>query len=105
MQVFMEQVDKRFEDLRQHMNKRFEQIDERFEQLSTFLWILVGLFTTLTATVIGFAYWDRRAIMRKARDEAIEAIEKEGRLEDLIGALRSLAMEDSWDWRFYASEI
>jgi len=83
LKVFMEQVD-----------KRFEQVDKRFEQMMTFLWILVAIFTTLTGVVIGFAYWDRRTIIRKARDEAIEAIEKEGRLKDLINALRRLASED-----------
>ena len=36
----------------------------------------------------------RRTIIRKARDEAIDAIEKEGRLRDLIMALRKLALED-----------
>ena len=33
LQVFMEQVDKRFVELREDMNKRFEQIDKRFEQV------------------------------------------------------------------------
>ena len=108
LKVFMEQVDKRFEqvdkrfaELREDMNKRFEQVDKRleqvdkrFEQMMTFLWILVAIFTTLTAVVIGFAYWDRRTIIRKARDEAIEVIEKEGKLRDLIKALRRLASED-----------
>ncbi len=126
LQVFMHQVDKRFEqvdkrfeemrqdfdkriqELREDMNKRFEQVDKRleqvdrrfeqvdrrFEQIMTFLWILAAIFTTLTATVIGFAYWDRRTIIRKARDEAIERIEKEGRLKDLIQAMRALAMDN-----------
>lgn len=78
-----EQVDKRFEQIDkrfEQVDKRFEQVDKRFEQMMTFLWILVGIFTTLTAAVIGFAYWDRRTIIRKARDEALEQIEKEGRL-------------------------
>ena len=83
LKVFMEQVD-----------KRFEQVDKRFEQMMTFLWMLVAIFTTLTGVVIGFAYWDRKTIIRKARDEAIEVIEKEGRLRDLIRALRELASED-----------
>jgi len=56
--------------------------------------MLVAIFTTLTGVVIGFAYWDRKTIIRKARDEAIEVIEKEGRLKDLIRALRKLASED-----------
>ncbi len=33
-------------------------------------------FTTLTGAVIGFAYWDRRTMIRRAKEEAIE--EKEG---------------------------
>ena len=94
LKVFMEQVDRRFAELREDMNKRFEQVDKRFEQMMTFLWILVAIFTTLTGIVIGFAYWDRRTIIRKARDEAIEIIEKEGKLRDLIKALRRLASED-----------
>jgi len=103
-----EQVDKRFTELREDMNKRFEQVDKRFEQVDkrfeqvdkrfeqmiNFLWMLVAIFTTLTGVVIGFAYWDRRTIIRKARDEAIEVIEKEGRLRDLIRALRKLASEE-----------
>ena len=101
LKTFMEQVDRRFEQV----DKRFEQTDRRisdlradmnrrFEQMTDFLWIIVGIFTALTAVVIGFAYWDRRTIIRRARDEAIERIEREGRLVDLIGALRELAKED-----------
>jgi hypothetical protein len=48
-----------------------------FEQLNTFLYILAGIFTSLVAVVIVFAYWDRRTIIREARREAIEFIEKE----------------------------
>jgi len=96
-----EDVNKRFEEMREDMNKRFEQVDKRFEQVDkrfeemiNFLWMLVGIFTTLTAVVIGFAYWDRRTIIRKARDEAIETIEREGRLKEFIKALRAYASED-----------
>ncbi len=82
-----EQVDKRFEQV----DRRFEDINERFREMLNFMWILAGIFTTLTAVVIGFAYWDRRTIIRKARDEAIERIEREGRLQDFIRALRAFA--------------
>jgi hypothetical protein len=83
LQVFMqqvdkrfEQVDKRFEELREDMNKRFEQVDKRFDQMMTFLWILAGIFTALVAAVIGFAYWDRRTIIRRAKEEAIEEMKR-----------------------------
>ncbi len=44
----MQQVDKRFEDLREDMNKRFEQ-------LMAFVWGLAAIFVPLTAVIIGFA--------------------------------------------------
>jgi len=93
-----EQIDKRFEQI----DKRFEQIDKRFEQVNkrideliTFLWIITGIFTAIMVANIGFAYWDRRTIIRKAKEETIAEIEREGRLKDLINALRELAKTDS----------
>ncbi len=89
-----EAVDKRFEDI----NRRFEELrddmNKRFEQLYTILWIITGIFTALVAVVIGFAYWDRKTIIRVAREETIEYLEREGRLRQLIEALRELAKED-----------
>ena len=90
-----EQVDKRFEELRDDMNKRFEQVDKRFDQMFTFLWILTGIFTTLTVSVIGFAYWDRRTMIRKAKEETMEEIERHGLSANLLKVLRELAKEDS----------
>ncbi|RUM87487.1 MAG: hypothetical protein DSZ24_06080 [Thermodesulfatator sp.] len=84
-----EEVDKRFEQV----DKRFEQMDKRFEQMMTFLWILTAIFTTLTAVVIGFAYWDRRTIIRRAREETLKDLE-EGKLGALLRALKELARED-----------
>ena len=98
LKTFMEQVDKRFEqidkriaELRKDMNerfrqidkrfkqvdKRFEQIDKRFEQINIELDrhenIMVGIFAgqiASVAAVIGFAWWDRRTIIRKAEEPA-----------------------------------
>ncbi len=96
LQTFMHQVDKRFEqvdrrleELRQDMNKRFEQVDKRFElvdkrieelrkdtnkrfeelrqdmnarfdQMNTYILITVTAFASLVAVTIGFALWDKR---------------------------------------------
>jgi len=83
-----DQIDKRFEELRQDMNSRFEM-------LFTFLWIITTIFTTLTLGVIGFAYWDRRTIIRKAKEETIEEIERKGLSTKLLKVLRELAKEDN----------
>jgi predicted PurR-regulated permease PerM len=102
LQVFMQQTDKRFAELREDMNKRFEQVDKRFEQIDkridqliTFLWILAGIFTALVVAVIAFAYWDRRTIIRRAKEEALKEMEEASRWKTILEALRQVAMKDS----------
>ena len=140
--LFMEVTDQRFIELREDMNirfielredmnkrfeqadKRFEQVDQRFEdmnsryeQMMNTLQLIAGIFTVLTLGVIGFAYWDRRTIIRKAKEEtletlageaspkeqatidravaqAVQEIKKDQRLPDLLSALRKLAATD-----------
>ncbi|CAN2042484.1 conserved hypothetical protein [Candidatus Magnetomoraceae bacterium gMMP-15] len=72
-----DQVDIRFEELREDMNKRFEQFDKRFEDMLNFLYILAGIFSTMVVGVIGFAYWDRRTILYKSREEVREITKKD----------------------------
>ena len=98
MNARFEQMDKRFEEFRADVNARFEQVDRRFDQLYTFLWIITGIFATLTAVVIGFALWDRRTTIRRAREEAVVEVERVygvSRLRELLKALRELAKEDA----------
>ena len=63
LKVKMGEMEKRFE-------QRFEQVDKRFDQMTSFFYILAGIFTSLVVAVIGFGYWDRRTIIREARREA-----------------------------------
>lgn len=94
-----EQVDKRFGELRSDMNNRFEQVDKRFEQMMDFLYILTSIFVSLIAVVIGFAYWDRRTILYKVREEVREITKDDRklikeirlRLDQLQGALQKMA--------------
>ena len=97
LQTFMEQTNKRFED----MNKRFEELREdmnkRFEQMMKFMELMLLIFTSLVVAVIGFAYWDRRTIIRKAKEESVEEVGRRFSLEQikkLIEVLRELARED-----------
>ena len=98
---FKEETNKRFKYMQNYMDKRFDAVDKRFddinkrfEQLYTFLWIITGIFITLTLGVIGFAFWDRRTIIRKAKDETLEELQKEEKLKELYNALKQLAKKD-----------
>ncbi len=105
------QLDKRFEELREDMNERFRQIDKRFDQidkrseqinreLDRLVNIMVGVFAgqvALVVAVIGFAWWDRKTIIRKAKEETFEDMEREIKPEkfrQILNALRERANTD-----------
>ena len=75
------------------IDKRFEQIDKRFDQMMTFLWMLVGIFTAITASTIGFAIWDRRSMIRPFESKVKEL--EEGKIDKVISSLKTLAETDA----------
>jgi len=85
LERFEAKVDAKFKEI----EKRFEDINRRFDQMMHFLYILAAIFTTLTATVIGFAYWDRRTILKRAKEEAEERV-KELDIKKVAPAIESL---------------
>jgi hypothetical protein len=94
-------VDKRFEELREDMNKRFElmdkrfeAIDKRFEEQLTFLEIVTVAFSTIAAATIGFAIWDRRTFISKAKEETLKELKTDEKMKEFITALRNLAERD-----------
>ena len=92
-------TNKRFEELRSDMNARFEQVDKRFGQTTDMFYALSAIFTTLFAAVFGFAWWDRRSIQITARKAAREEVEDSIRgirdsthtVERLVEVLRGFA--------------
>lgn len=86
-----EQIDKRFEQI----DKRIDQVDKLMDQLQIFLWILSGIFTSLVVAVIGFAFWDRRTMLREARREFAEYMEKESTLRRIHEALKYMAQNNA----------
>jgi hypothetical protein len=115
--VFMQQVDKRFEqldkrleELRSDMNSRFQQVDKRFEeqrsdmnsrfeQMANMFYMISAVFTSLFAAVFGFAWWDRRTVLmsaKKAAREEVEGVTQDIRenmvtLHQLIDVMRKFA--------------
>jgi hypothetical protein len=77
------------------ISQRIDGLEKRFDDISRQLDRQTMIFTALVVAVIGFAYWDRRTIIRKAKEETIAEIEREGRLKDMINDLRELAKTDS----------
>ena len=89
-------IEKRISELREDMNKRFEMQDRRFEEqnrrfdeIIQLMMAMVGAFATIVAVTIGFAMWDWLTMIRKARDEAVEGIEKKRIIRDILEAIRA----------------
>ena len=76
MNARFKQVDQRFAELRADMNTRFKQVDKRFEEQQSFLQMIVAAFAGLVAVVIGFALWDRRTMIKAARQELQAKLEQ-----------------------------
>ena len=89
LKVKVEEIDKRFEQI----DKRFEQVGKQIDQLFNFLWILAVIFTSITASTIGFAVWDRRSMIRPFESKVREL--EEGKIDKVISSLRSLAETDT----------
>ncbi|QID33313.1 hypothetical protein [Pampinifervens florentissimum] len=90
----------RLEEGQKAIMHRFEQIDKRFEQverqIDRLIDIMLAIFAgqiALVATVIGVLIWDRRTVVKKATDDALEKFES-GKFKNLLEAMKDLAKED-----------
>jgi hypothetical protein len=72
MNARFESVNKQFVSV----DHRFEAMDKRFDQLFSFLWAIIGIFTTMMVSIFGFAFWDRKLSLAplKKEDQRIVAV-------------------------------
>ncbi len=115
LKVFMEQTNRRFSELREDINKRFEQVDKRFEELRAdmnsrfqrvdreldrMVTIMAAIFAGqigLVGVVIAFAWWDRRTVIREAKRQTVEELDRETKpekLRRLLNVIRDRAKTD-----------
>jgi len=91
-----EAMDKRFEDFNKRFedfNKRFEAMDKRFEDMINYLWMISATFLGLVTVTIGFAIWDRKSMIKAAKEDIIKDIEQH-KLKDFVYRLKELATYD-----------
>jgi hypothetical protein len=75
------------------MDKRFEDMGKRFEDMINYLWMISAAFLGLVAVTIGFAIWDRKSMIKAAKEDIIEEI-KNKRLKEFIYELKELSKKD-----------
>jgi hypothetical protein len=67
-------TEQKVESLQTEMNARFESIDKRFDQLFNFLYAIIGIFTVMTASVFGFAFWDRKTSLEPIKNDNLKTL-------------------------------
>ena len=90
----LEQMEKRFAERFKQMEKRFEQLERRIDSLERIMLAIFGGIVVIVVAVIGFAYWDRRTIIRRSVEESKVELEREWRVKDIIAVLREKAKTD-----------
>ena len=81
-------VEKRLDDLRAEMNRRFDDVNRRFEEMQNFMLWGYGVTFAGIFALIGFVLWDRRTALAPAVRRMDDMHEREQRLE---AALRDYA--------------
>lgn len=87
LKVYMEQNDRRIQELISYVNRRFEQINNTLIVLST-------MFGGMVVAIIGFALWDRRTMVERARKKAVRSVESDSKLVDVINALKEFSVDN-----------
>jgi predicted PurR-regulated permease PerM len=74
-------IDNKVDGLRNEVNAKFDglrsEMNTRFDQLFSFLWAIIGIFTTMMVSVFGFAFWDRKlslAPMKRENQKTLNAL-------------------------------
>ena len=66
------------------------EMNARFEQLFNFLYAIIGIFTAMTISVFGFAFWDRKLSLAPVRKENEKTMTVLRELSNHIPALREI---------------
>jgi hypothetical protein len=85
------EMDKRFSELREDMNNRFGE-------MMTYIGILAAIFVAITACALSFALWDRRTMIRPFETKVAELDKRitanQEKYENLIPVLKEYASKN-----------
>jgi hypothetical protein len=74
MSTRFETVNKQFESVDKQFIGLRSEINARFDQLFSFFWAFIGIFTTMVVSIFGFAFWDRKLSMAPLRKENLQTL-------------------------------
>jgi len=93
-----EELNKRITEVKEELNKRIDdtnkRIDDTNKRIDKLIDIIVGItavFGGLVVAMMGLVFWDRKTLIEKASEKAVQQVETRSRL---LLVLRELAKTD-----------
>ena len=105
LQTYMQQNDKRLDDLQRTTNQRlddlqrsvdqrFTQMDKRLEFMQNLMIGMLAVFGSLCGVFVGLLLWDRKTFKEKAKEEALKELEEKWRISAWIEAFKAYARDE-----------
>jgi septal ring factor EnvC (AmiA/AmiB activator) len=93
-----EELNKRIDDTNKHitevkeeLNKRIDDTNKRIDKLIDIMIGITAVFGGLVVAMMGLVFWDRKTLIEKAVDKAVQQVERRSRL---LLVLREFAKTD-----------
>ena len=87
----IDDTNKRIDEMKEELNKRIDDTNKRIDKLIDILIGITAVFGGLVVAMMGLVFWDRKSLIEKASERALERMEGESRV---VLVLRELAKGD-----------
>ena len=86
-----EELNNRITEVKEELNKRIDDTNKRIDKLIDIMIGITAVFGGLVVAMMGLVFWDRKTLIEKAVDKAVQQVERRSRL---LLVLREFAKTD-----------
>ena len=86
-----EDLNNRITEVKEELNKRIDDTNKRIDKLIDIMIGITAVFGGLVVAMMGLVFWDRKTLIEKASEKAVQKVERKSRL---LLVLRELAKTD-----------
>ena len=86
-----EELNNRITEVKEELNNRIDDTNKRIDKLIDIMIGITAVFGGLVVAMMGLVFWDRKTLIEKASEKAVQKVERKSRL---LLVLRELAETD-----------
>ena len=87
----IDDTNNRITEVKEELNKRIDDTNKRIDKLIDIMIGITAVFGGLVVAMMGLVFWDRKTLIEKAVDKAVQQVERRSRL---LLVLREFAKTD-----------